>query len=158
MRSVKTRLPTPAIRALQTSYDGADGLAGLAVSYLVFVGRAVVSNVDLRRADFGLQWAEGRYWASTPRRSDPKVLRETSTHGERRRTIPSAWLGYSFRVSIYYKRPTYRDYHCHFGHIVNVRDSNSSREVPSVSILTILRRKWLRRTQFDFGARLRGCT
>ena len=57
VRSVKTRLPTPAIRALQTSYDGADGLAGLAVSYLVFVGRAVVGNVDLRRADFGQQWA-----------------------------------------------------------------------------------------------------
>ena len=75
----------------------------------------------------GSNGREGRYSASPPRRSDPKVLRETTTQGEGRRTIPAAWLGYSFRVSIYYKRPTYRDYHCHFGHIVNVRDSNSSR-------------------------------
>jgi hypothetical protein len=36
-------------RTPQTSYDGADGFAGLAVSHLVFVGRTVDSNVDLRR-------------------------------------------------------------------------------------------------------------
>jgi hypothetical protein len=39
-------------RTSQTSYDGAEWLAGLAVTNLGFVGRTVDSDVDLRRADF----------------------------------------------------------------------------------------------------------